>query len=119
VGLFADYFLDRYGREHGQSIAIERSAIKCLEAFSWPGNIRQFENFIARMVITSKTNRISKNAVESLMLQKPRQSKDDARVQEIKKALAQSGGKYQEASAILGIDRSTLWRWLRQYRIDR
>lgn len=119
IGRFADYFLDKYAKERERQLKIDPAARKILESFPWPGNVRQFENFVARMVITSKSDRIDKEQVESMLAYRRPVVEDEPKVRQIKRALAESGGKYLEAAAILGVDRSTLWRWLKHYRIER
>jgi Nif-specific regulatory protein len=48
----ADYFVEKYAREHGKSIKrISTPAIDMLASYHWPGNVRELENTIERAVL--------------------------------------------------------------------
>ena len=57
VPLLADFFLDRFNRQMNKSIkGFAPDAIAVLEAYPWPGNIRELENLIERMVVLGSEN---------------------------------------------------------------
>ena len=47
-------FLERFCREYGKQLTLSPRFVSFLEQFSWPGNVRQLENLMERLVITSK-----------------------------------------------------------------
>ena len=47
-------FLERFCREYGQQLTLSPRFVSFLEQFSWPGNVRQLENLMERLVITSQ-----------------------------------------------------------------
>ena len=50
--LLIDYFLERYARKFGQKIRpLSRDAVRIMENYNWPGNIRELENVIRTYVI--------------------------------------------------------------------
>jgi len=55
VLLIARYFVTRYAREYGSKIdpahPCDASAERCLQRFSWPGNIRQLENRVKKALV--------------------------------------------------------------------
>jgi Nif-specific regulatory protein len=54
--LLADYFLDKYTREHNKQIKrIATSAIDMLTSYHWPGNVRELENAIERAVLVCES----------------------------------------------------------------
>jgi PAS domain S-box-containing protein len=54
IPLLADHFVKRFNRNLGKKITqISKKTIKQLQAYSWPGNIRELENVIERAVIIS------------------------------------------------------------------
>jgi len=56
VSLLAKFFLDRSATKRAKSIqALEPSAMLALEAYSWPGNIRELENVIERATTLETT----------------------------------------------------------------
>lgn len=56
IPMLASYFARKLGRK---DVSIDPSAIKKLENYYWPGNIRQLINVVQRALILSDTNRIS------------------------------------------------------------
>jgi two-component system, NtrC family, response regulator PilR len=51
IGLLAFSFLRHYAEKSGKAISgISLDALRCLESYSWPGNVRQLENAIERAV---------------------------------------------------------------------
>lgn len=55
IPLLANHFLKKY---KNASIHVHPDAIKKLENFSWPGNVRQLENVIQRALILTESNQI-------------------------------------------------------------
>ncbi len=52
VLLLADYFAEKYAREHAKTIKrISTPAIDLLTSYHWPGNVRELENAIERAVL--------------------------------------------------------------------
>ena len=50
--LLADYFVEKFSREHGKIIKrISTPAIDMLMAYHWPGNVRELENALERSVL--------------------------------------------------------------------
>lgn len=57
VPLLADFFLDRFNLEMSKNIrGFTADAIAVLDAYPWPGNIRELENLIERMVVLGSEN---------------------------------------------------------------
>ena len=55
--LLADYFLEKYAREHGKPIKrIATSAIDMLASYHWPGNVRELENTLERAVLVCESS---------------------------------------------------------------
>jgi transcriptional regulator with GAF, ATPase, and Fis domain len=54
----AEYFLKRFNPYHNARSTIAKSALKQLQSYNWPGNIRELEHLIERHVLTSKTGSI-------------------------------------------------------------
>jgi transcriptional regulator with PAS, ATPase and Fis domain len=52
IPLLAEYFLGKYREQMGKTIsALSQQSMELLEAYEWPGNIRELENMIKRIVI--------------------------------------------------------------------
>ncbi len=54
IPLLAEHFVKRFNRSLGKKIKrVPKKTIRQLQAYSWPGNIRELENIIERAVIVS------------------------------------------------------------------
>jgi PAS domain S-box-containing protein len=52
IQLLVEYLIDRYARKAGKKIrAISKETLELLQAYDWPGNIRELQNVIERAVI--------------------------------------------------------------------
>jgi Nif-specific regulatory protein len=55
IPLLADYFVQRYSTEYHRSIAgVTQETLDALCAYHWPGNIRELENEVQRLVIQAE-----------------------------------------------------------------
>src|SRR5258708_11414373 len=54
--LLVEYFIDRYARKAGKNIKrVNKKALKLLQSYPWPGNIRELQNVIERSMILCET----------------------------------------------------------------
>jgi sigma-54 dependent transcriptional regulator, flagellar regulatory protein len=53
IPLLVNYFLEKSVRKHGVPVRISREAMIYLWEYDWPGNIRELENLIERLVLLS------------------------------------------------------------------
>jgi two-component system, NtrC family, nitrogen regulation response regulator GlnG len=71
IGLLADHFLARAEREGSPKRWLSDEALDLFRAYSWPGNVRQLENAIRRLVLTSRADEISRAEVEVVLGSQP------------------------------------------------
>lgn len=117
VPLLAAAFLKRYNERYGLDARITESGMKALADYTWPGNIRQLQHMMERMVILSPGSRITEDAVDDAIRSSgPKdqagESLADTEMEQIRKVLAATGGNKSRAARILGIERKTLYRKL-------
>jgi len=130
IPMLVEYFIDRYASKAGKKIrTINRSSLKVLQSYSWPGNIRELQNVIERAVIVCENetlvideNWLSLNTVRTQPPSRPLSEELLAREKErIEAALAETGGRVsgpRGAAARLGIPRSTLDSKIRSLKIN-
>src|SRR6202030_3745685 len=52
IPLLVEYFIDRFSKKAGKKFrTIDKKSLKLLQAYDWPGNIRELQNVIERAVI--------------------------------------------------------------------
>ena len=133
IPILVQYFIDRFARKAGRKITgINKKSLDLVQAYSWPGNIRELQNVIERSLIVSPGDIFS---VDESWLSKgvsPRSSRSQAptpvepnqsREREIiEAALAESRGRVSGpagAACKLGIPRSTLESRIRALKIHK
>lgn len=111
-----------------KDMTISNDATIALQKYSWPGNVRQLQNFIEKLSIINTTDTISGKTIE-YMLEKYEPDNENIHntqgidiqltitKEEVEEALELSGGKRLEAARFLGIHRSTLWRLMKKFDI--
>ncbi len=117
IPLLASAFLKRYNERYGLDARITESGMKALCEYSWPGNVRQLQHMIERLVILAPGARITEDAVEEAIRasspkEEPGETLAEAEAEQIRKVLAATGGNKSRAARILGIERKTLYRKL-------
>jgi two-component system, NtrC family, response regulator HydG len=117
VPLLAGTFLKRYNERYGLDARLTESGLKTLEDYTWPGNVRQLQHMIERLVILAPSGRITTEAVEDAIAssstgQSATETLAGTQIEQIRKVLAATGGNKSRAARILGIERKTLYRKL-------
>lgn len=117
VPLLAHHFLKKYNERYGLEARLLPDGIRALEDYTWPGNVRQLQHIIERLVILAPGGRIDGDAVrQAIQATAPRERPDEtlaaAEEEQIRRVLQATGGNKSRAARILGIERKTLYRKL-------
>ena len=117
VPLLAQTFLIRYNIRYNQTARLTETGVKELASYTWPGNVRQLQHMIERMVILAPQGKIDeiavKDAIEAMeSRENASESLADTEAEQIRKVLAAVGGNKSHAAKLLGIERKTLYRKL-------
>jgi DNA-binding NtrC family response regulator len=128
VLLIAQHFIETFAHRSGKPVAgLSQQAAEKLLAYSWPGNVRELRNVIERALALTRYDRI---AVEDLpeKIRDYRSSRflidgqdptglatlEQIESRYIQHVLEAAGGNKTTAARILGLDRKTLYRKLKQ-----
>jgi two-component system, NtrC family, nitrogen regulation response regulator GlnG len=71
IPLLAEHFLAKGERELGAVRRLSQGAVDLIRAYSWPGNVRQLENTIRRLLVTATETDIARIEVEQVLGQQP------------------------------------------------
>ncbi len=121
-----DHIVHKKCAELGREVPVfDDRALGMLVNYPWPGNIRELENFLERLLIFSKDARIAPTAI---CLDEPDETLptvsgkltdvlEETEILMIKRALQETGGIKQRAARLLGINTSTLYYKMDKYGI--
>jgi two-component system nitrogen regulation response regulator GlnG len=71
IPLLADHFLARGERDFGTVRRLSADARDLVRAYSWPGNVRQLENTLRRLMVTAAETEITRAEVEAVLGNQP------------------------------------------------
>ena len=71
IPLLAEHFLARAERDGLPLRRFDPSALDLIRAYSWPGNVRQLENTIRRLVVTGSEDEITRPEAELVLGNQP------------------------------------------------
>lgn len=114
IPVLVEKFIRKYGIEYrDRFVRITPEALKVLERYSWPGNIRELENIIQRAVIMSDGKIEIKDLPPNLKYQidfpdTPFKSLEEMQKEYVQRVLEHTDGNKTKAAEILQIDRKTL-----------
>ena len=114
--LLAQSFLDKFSQKNGRSfLGFNDQARSQIDAYAWPGNVREMENKVKRAVILAEGKRITagdlgfteQHDFSSLNL---REAREQVERQLIKRALAIHDNNISHAAEALGVSRPSLYK---------
>ncbi len=147
VAVLAQHFLRVYAAKNNRHLdGFTDEALACLEGYSWPGNVRELENVVERAVVLARGAAVEAGHLPDNVTERPvvvegpapgeRPAGDGAAAGErffkirigaslaeieqrvLEETLRLTGGNKTSAAKILGIDRKTVFRKLKQGEAD-
>uniref|UniRef100_A0A7C3J672 Sigma-54-dependent Fis family transcriptional regulator n=1 Tax=candidate division WOR-3 bacterium TaxID=2052148 RepID=A0A7C3J672_UNCW3 len=122
-----DYYVDFYSKKMGKVIKrIDPSVYDLLKDYSWPGNVRELMNIVERIIVIKDNSEIKKSDIPQLSILKVQQTSKGftpQKIDDVEKKLIEDTLKFynydkKQASIALGINISTLYRKIKDYRIE-
>ena len=123
IPILLEHLLARYNRERGTRISgLTPEALRLVENYAWPGNIREFQNMVEWVTITCKGTRVDVEDLPAYLKTAQQAPPDGERpsllsyglsVEEVEKvmlqeALGRTKGNVSEAARLLKVTRNTL-----------
>lgn len=138
IAVLADQFLETFSeRYHIGDVSVDRDVYTCLEAYQWPGNIRELRNAIESALLMAQNGHITLQdipqeisecanwatrrevtailAESSEMESGSRGTLENAEIASIRAAMQKTRCNLTQAAETLGIAKSTLYLKLRKY----
>ena len=132
IPALAEHFLQQFGRlNQRRLLGFAPEALAALQRYSWPGNVRELENVIERAVVLSKGPQVESASLpptigegvpelaaapfEPMPLKKALEEPERRIIQ---RTLQANQGNRQATAAVLGINRTTLYKKMKKYRLE-
>jgi transcriptional regulator with GAF, ATPase, and Fis domain len=131
IALLLEYFIDRFARQAGKEMkSIDKKTLEAVQAYPWPGNIRELQNVVERSVILSETGIFS---VDESWLSRTSSSIEPATPTLLKRPALHEKGMIEDAltetkgrvsgpngaAAKLGIPSTTLESKIKSFKINK
>ncbi len=111
-------------RVHGPAKRISQSAADALATYNWPGNVRELRNRLARAVVLADgpeididdifpEGRLDDHKVADMAAGALGEAAKSAVRDRVRAALRQTNGNQSEAARLLGVSRTTVWKYSR------
>lgn len=126
------HFLNRFNRLYSMNKRFSSDAIDCLLNYHYPGNIRELENIIERLVVVGKDDLISIEDIPKYILEKttypdqtsyipiklsPLNSFIASYEAQLIETIINKYGTTYKAAEVLGVNQSTIVRKMKKYNI--
>jgi NtrC-family two-component system response regulator AlgB len=119
IQILVSHFINKYSQ--GREIIFPEDTLILMSEYDWPGNVRELETVVKRLLIFAKDNVVKAEYLPAEIYEfKPAYSpKMMPKIEELEKQhileVLKLASNTKEASKILGISETTLWRKRKQY----
>ncbi len=112
VPVLAEHLLRRASIRTGKEVlSITPDAMDALMAHAWPGNVRELENVLESAVVRCHEGMVDLPDLPP-GLSGPAPAGSPAESERVRTALHRAAGSVTLAAKLLGVHRTTLWRWM-------
>jgi len=122
IAPLAKHFITQHGKRYKrEGLGLTPGAIQALEAYHWPGNVREMSHLMERAVLLAQGSSLGQEDLHLSTLKQdnslPMMTLDEAEKILIEQALALSHNNVPKAGIMLGLTKSTMYRRLEKYGI--
>jgi len=121
IPLLVDHFIKKYCTSMSRNIMrIDKAALKRLEQYDFPGNVRELENMIERAIVVGneKEIRLRDLPFEKGMSTHSFQSLEDLEKQYILQVLNKHDWNISQSAKVIKVDRATLYNKIKKYELQ-
>ncbi len=132
IAVLVEHFINlEKTKRDGRYLSISAEAMEKLVKHHWPGNVRELENTIKRAIALSHDGRIMADDIMFITSETAPRSRvteilntsygtlEESLKERIEATLSANEWNLSKTASILGIGRTTLWRKVKKYNIDR
>lgn len=122
IRLLAEHFIRLYAEQMNKPTKyIGKRALKALENYSFPGNVRELENLIERAIVigTGDTVKLHDLPLDKYAVQPTWESIKEMEHHHIKGILEKYDWNISRSAKALGVDRVTLYSKIKKYKIKK
>lgn len=128
IQILAEHFIEKFNKFYNRKvIGLSAAAKEELMKYFWPGNVRELQNAIEHALVLTPGKIVEPQYLppeirhmKSNGSPPPPPEQDlSAEEENLRRALVNSGGNIKKAAASLNIHRTTLWRKMREFGIQR
>jgi DNA-binding NtrC family response regulator len=129
IPVLAEHFVRKHALRSGRAVErLDEPAMAMLERYDWPGNARELENTIERVVVLSRDAVIGADAISGLRVapaaapglpsMRLHQNIEWIERETIRRAIDAAGGVKKDAAELMGISQRALSHYLAKYRLS-
>ncbi len=127
IPLLIDNFIKEFSQVHNIEITnVDKKVYKLLSSLQWEGNVRELRNTVETMVVMSKDGKIDESNIPNWVLNSGGDGfviDKDMTLEELEQKyinhlLSKNNFNKAQVAKILGIERATLYRKLKDYNVD-
>jgi two-component system nitrogen regulation response regulator NtrX len=127
-----NHFLTRFClKNNRRPVSVDPEVVEILKTYHWPGNIRELQNVVERLLILSEGKKIGIRHLPQHLLAAPetiadsatgtlslKEVREKAERQFIEACLKKCSGNVSEAARMMGIERTNLHKKIKALKID-
>jgi len=120
IPVLVSHFITKYCTSMSRDmISIDPAAMKHLESFEYPGNVRELENMIERAIVVGngKVIRLKDLPMGREVISSSIESLDDLEKKHIAKILKKYSWNISRSAKALSVDRATLYNKIKKYKL--
>ena len=126
IPVLVHHFMTLHNPKRSEEILLSEEALKSLSEYNWPGNVRELENAVKHALTITSSHVLGINDLPARITRSP--SKGDPletvpALEQLERdaiigALRTTGGDRVRAAQLLGIGKTTIYRKLKEYRLN-
>jgi PAS domain S-box-containing protein len=125
IPILVDHFLESIAEETGRPLLkVSSEALELLVNYAWPGNVRELRNALQFVYVKCQTGTLAPHhlpkEIQSFQVRRISRPGPTLKLdrEQVLAAMSEARGNKSKAAEILGVGRSTLYRFLQQQGLD-